>query len=114
MLLPMIILQNMKQLNQFKVNNSNNIRGLKYVPIFKLLILDKMKLKFKKVADRYVATMPSKIGIYEIEIYTNYDKKFGWSLSLDDTFIDSDYGYRKKDCIVVSKCILESIINKLN
>ena len=73
-----------------------------------------MEFKFKKVADRYVATMPSKIGIYEIEIYTNYDKKFGWSISLDETFIDSDYGYRKKDCILASKCILESMINKLN
>lgn len=45
-----------------------------------------MKLKFQKVADTYVAKMPTKIGVYEIQIFTNYDKKFGWQIYLDNTF----------------------------
>jgi hypothetical protein len=72
-----------------------------------------MKLKFKKEADTYVAKMPTKIGVYEIQIFTNYDKKFGWQIYLDSTFLDSDYGYRKKDCVLAATDILNTIINKL-
>jgi hypothetical protein len=73
-----------------------------------------MELKFKKVADTYVATMPTKVGIYEIQIFTNYDKKFGWQIHLDNTYLDSDYGYRKKDCILAATDTLQAIINRLN
>ena len=73
-----------------------------------------MKLKFKKVGYDYVATMPTKVGVYEVQIWTNFDRKFGWQIHLDGTYLDSDYGYRKKDCVLAATDILQTMINRLN
>jgi hypothetical protein len=73
-----------------------------------------MKLKFKKVGYEYVATIPTKVGMYEVQIWTNFDRKFGWQIHLDGFYLDSDYGYRKKDCVLAATDTLQAIINRWN